>query len=400
LLLGNGLYGVSTKNYLLNVRGGGGLAVTSTDLRRNLPSEIWSMKSTALILLVPLVLTQSDVAQAPVGSPSGHFQAQCDDEHDEKQFAEKVCYTTFDPSQAGFGHSYQSPTCDGSIRVTDSQKDIIAKAYSQAPEYIKTRLCKLTHLFVTLSSQGSWSFWEGQDRPPGTGVYIGISEWKLESGRSIADGENEITDELVGFDGDNGSYGPRLPRLHTLARDPVLTVLSVLAHELGHLLLSDTNADGVDAGHPRRKVSDPPRSDCFEHAFLGLSWDAETFHQHMRRWVEFGEQNQNKRKNPELQFDLKQLREAIGRDDFVTPSQAITNVYRSREFVSFFASISPEEDFVETYKYKVLADAMRNQAINLVLDGQEINLLDYVQSGIPARKVECFRKLGLLTAQL
>jgi hypothetical protein len=358
------------------------------------------MKSTALIVLVPLVLAQSDEPHTPAGSPVNHFQAGCGDVHDEKKFADKVCYTTFDPSQAGFGRSYHPPTCDESIRVTDGERDIIAKAYGRAPEYAKIRLCKLTHLFVTSSSQGSWSFWEGQDRPPGTGVYIGISEWRLESRKSVADGENEITDELVGFDGDNGSHGPRLPRLHTSARDPVLMVLSFLAHELGHLLLSDTNADGVDAGHPRRKVSGPPRNDCFEHTFLGVSWDAETFHQHMRRWVEFGEQNQNKRKNPALQFDLKQLNAAIRGDDFDASSQAITNVYRSREFVSFFASISPEEDFVETYKYKVLADAMQNQAIDLVLDGQEINVLDYVRSGIPARKVECLQKLGLLTAQL
>jgi hypothetical protein len=356
------------------------------------------MKSTTLILLV-LVLAQSDEPLIPVGSPLSHFQAGCDDEHDEKKFAEKACYTTFDPSQADFGRSYHPPTCDGSVRVTDGQKDIIARAYGRAPEYAKIRLCKLTHLFVTHSSQGSWSFWEGQDRPPGTGVYIGISEWRLAGGRSIADGENEITDELVGVDGDNGSDGPRLPRLRTSARDPSLAVLSVLAHELGHLLLSDTNADGADAGHPRRKVSDSPRSDCFEHTFLGLSWDAETFHQHMRRWVEFGEQNQNRRENPELQFDLKDLRAAIRADDLVAPSQAITRVYRSREFVSFFASISPEEDLVETYKYKVLSDAMRNQAIDLALDGQETNVLDYVQSGIPARKVECLRELGLLTAR-
>jgi hypothetical protein len=355
------------------------------------------MKSSASIALILLAAAQAAEPPVPLNLPISHFQGLC---RDDKTFADRACYTNFDPGQAGFGLSYRPPTCDTSTPVTDRQREVIAAAYRRAPDYAQTRLCQLTQLFVAPSSQGSWSFWEGPDRPPGKGVYIGISEWKLASEMTFADAENETTDELLGLEDSNGRNAQRLPRLHTTSRpDSGLTVLATLAHELGHLLLSDSNADGIDPGHPRRKVSGPPRSACFEGVFLALSWNADMFRQHMRRWVGFGDQNQNERKNPDLQFDLKQLRTAVQEDKLDIANDAITRIYESREFVSFFASVSPEEDFVETYKYKVLADVMANQPVGLQLRGQEINVLDFVGKGIPAKKVECLRELGLLTSR-
>ena len=32
-----------------------------------------------------------------------------------------------------------------------------------------------------------------------------------------------------------------------------------ISHELGHVLVADTNTDGFDSNHPRREVSGPPR---------------------------------------------------------------------------------------------------------------------------------------------
>jgi hypothetical protein len=119
----------------------------------------------------------------------------------------------------------------------------------------------------------------------------------------------------------------------------------------------------------------------------------------MTRWVFFGEQNQNRQKNPELEYNLKRLRTAVRNGKVEVANDAIRNVYRSREFVSFFASLRPEEDAVETYKYKVLADAAPNQTIRFRLRDGEINLLDELKSGKPAKKIECLRELGFLTSQ-
>jgi hypothetical protein len=365
------------------------------------------MKSSALIPLVVLMVAYSAQAAEspnPAGPPVSHFQGSCDSDPEGTKFAERACYTTYDPGQAGFGSSYRPPICDKSNPVTQRQRELLAKAYSRAPDYVKAKLCRLTQLFVTRSYQGlwgSWGFWEGPDRPPGKGIYIAISDHELgpASKRSVADAENEIVRELLGFKDGGRHHRPRLASLRPeAAPDPALTVLAALAHELGHALLADANADGTDPRHPRRKVSGPPQSACFEDAVLG-SWDAERFHRHMTRWVNFGEQNQNRQINPKVEYNLERLKTAAHNGKVDVANDAISNVYRSGEFVSFFASLRPEEDAVETYKYKVLADTMPNQTIGFRLRDGEINVLDSLKSGKPAKKMECLRDLGFLTGK-
>jgi hypothetical protein len=343
-----------------------------------------------------LVVASSAVAQGP----TSNFHGSCADDPGGSKFAARACYTAFDPSRAGYGAAYQRPSCDRSMGVTDRQRDVLAKAYRLAPEHMRLRLCQLTQLFVAQSSVGSWSLLEGKDRPPGTGVYIGISEWKLASDKSVADAENETVAELLGFADSDHAHAAQMPRLHmTAPTDPVLTVLATLAHEMGHLLLSDSNADGSDPTHPRRKVSSPPLSACFENSFLGQSWDAEAFHRQMRRFVDFGTQNRNRRINPALGFDIEQLRSEVHNAAFDPVIDAVNAVYRSGEFVSLFAAVSPEEDFVETYKYIVLAEAMGGHAMAFDLDGRKVDVFDYLASPVPAAKVECLRRLGLFSSR-
>jgi hypothetical protein len=374
-----------------------------------LPAKIGgvAMKSSALIPLAVLVVAysaQSAESPDPAGPPVSHFQGSCESDPEGTKFASKACYTIYDPGQAGFGASYRPPICDKSHAVTAYQKEVLAKAYSRAPDYVKAKLCRLTQLFVRshVGPWGSWGFWEGPDRPPGKGVYIAISarELRRASEKSVAEAENEITGELLGLSDRGRHHRPRLARLRTVAPpDPPLTVLAALAHELGHVLLADSNTDGTNARHPRRKVSGPPQSACFETAFLGLSWDAERFHRHMRRWVDFGKQYHNRPVNPHLEFNLNRLRAAVREGKVGAANDAIRDVYRSAEFLSFNAAVNPWEDVVDVYKYKVLADTMPNLTIEFHLRGKEINVLDYLKSVVPAKKVECLRDLGFLTGQ-
>ena len=364
------------------------------------------MKASILIPLIFFVSAGSVQAAerpGPTEPPTSHFQGSCDSDPDGKKFAAKACYTRYDPGRAGFGASYRRPACEKSTPVTDRQKEILAKTYVRAPDYMKAKLCRLTQLFVTHSDHGaweSWGFWEGAYRPPGTGVYVAISERDLASDQSFAAAENQTVDALLGRVDHRRRAVRRLIGLRTDApADPELTVLGVLAHELGHALLADTNADGTDRRHPRRAVSGPPRSRCFEEAFLGASWDANIFHQNMRLWVEFGDPHHNRPTNPDIGPNLNRLRKAVRRGRLDIANDAIADVYRSKEFVSVFASISPEEDFVETYKYKVLADAAQKPSVIFRLRGQEVNVLDYLDSGVPATKVQCLRDLGFLTSQ-
>jgi hypothetical protein len=386
------------------------------------------MKSSALIPLV--VLTAAYSAQAaesayPAGPPVSHFQGSCDSDPDGTKFAQKACYTTFDPGHAGVGSSYHRPACEKSAPVTERQRQILAKAYSLAPDYVKAKLCRLTLLFVVRSYGGprsSWGFWEGSDRPPGTGVFVAISEQELGAAgprrhrgsgerdvasrvalateKSVADAENEITGELLGFTDSGRRHVPRMARLQTAdPPDAALAALAALAHELGHALLADTNADGTDPGHPRRKVSGPPRSACFEDAFVGPSWDAERFHRNMRRWVDFGEQYNNRPKNPNVVFNVERVRNAVRQGKVDAANDLIRNVYDGTEFLSVNSIFNTWEDFADTFKYKVLADTKPNQSIGIRIRDRDINVLDRLKSDIPAKKVQCLGDLGLLTAQ-
>jgi hypothetical protein len=373
------------------------------------------MRATALIPLVFLTITYSAKAVAasypeyPTTPPESHFQGTCVSDPDGTKFAEKACYTAFYPGQSGFAPSYRPPACDKSKPVVQAQKDILARTYSRAPDYMKGKLCRLTQLFVTRSSSRApmgWGFWEGPDRLPNSkSVYVAISDRELTSKNSFMDVENQTIRELLRYpdgDGDKGMgyKGRGLVQLKTGADpDPELAVLGELAHELGHALVADANMDGIKRYHPRRRVSGPPRNACFESAFIQASWDEERFNRHLQRWVDFGNQYDNRAKNPDLKFSLERLRRDVGRGKFDVANRVIRDVYSSREFVSFAAAINALEDVAETYKYKVLADVMANQKVGIDLGGRDINVFDLLDSGVLQKKVQCLGDIGFLSGQ-
>jgi hypothetical protein len=364
------------------------------------------MRVTALIPLVFLTIAYAATAgeapypKGPTTPPETHFQGTCDSDPDGTKFAQKACYTVYDPGRSGFAPSYRPPTCDKLTSVTQDQKDILAKAYSRAPDYMKGKLCRLTQFFVTrYSSYGptGWGFWEGPDRlPDSKAVYVAISDRDLTEKQSLVDVENQTIIDLL--------QAPRRDR-KGLAKlkaespsDPELAVLGEMAHELAHALIADANLDGIQPYHPRRRVSGPPKSLCFEDAFIHTSWDGDRFNRHLRRWVDFGNQYQNRAGNDDLKFNLERLRQDVRRGDFKTVNRVIGNVYSSKEFVSFEAVINPVDDAAEMYKFKVLADATANQKIGFTLGRRGINAFD-LDSDILQKKVQCLGDVGFLSGQ-
>jgi hypothetical protein len=362
------------------------------------------MKLNALfpfILLFTGYSAQAADDTKPTNPPETHFKGTCESDPDGKKFAARACYTKDNPADAGYGDEYRPPACDNGKTLTDRQRQMLAKAYVRAPDYMKGKLCRLTKIFVTeeiKEGPWGWGYWEGSDRPPGTGVYVAVSVSELTTATSVAERENETVDLLLGVQ-DEKKKQARLVRLRPqAASDPVLAILGGLAHELGHALLADTNADGVDRHHPRRLISGPPQSSCFEDAFIATSWDADRFHHNMTRWVLFGDQAHNRAKNPELRFNLNRLREQTAQGRLGRTNDVLERIYRSREFVSSSAAIRPEEDFVETYKDKVLADA-GGQSLEFRFGSQKISIPDRLKSDVVDKKVECLRALGLLSGQ-
>jgi len=363
------------------------------------------MKLNALfpfVLLVAGFSAQAADTSRPTGPPVSHFQGTCDSDPDGKKFAARACYTSYNPADAGYGDEYQRPACDNSRSVTQPQRLLLAKTYVRAPDYMKGKLCRLTQIFVTEdTTEGpwGWGYWEGPDRPPGKGVYVAISGSELTATSSVAERENETVDLLLGVRGEKKKEA-RLTHLKPqVAPDPELAILGGLAHELGHALLADTNGDGVNENHPRREISGPPQSSCFEDAIIATSWDADRFHHNMTRWVAFGDQGHNRPKNRELRFNLNRLREQAERGRLDRTNDLLERIYRSQEFTGPPATIRPEEDFVETYKFKVLNDAAGGQPVEFGFGRQKISVSDRLKSDVLDRKVECLRALGMLSGQ-
>ena len=365
------------------------------------------MRATALIPLIFLTITcsakagQPSYPRYPTTPPETYFQGACDSDPDGAKFAEKACYTTvYHPNQSGYGPRYRPPTCDKSKPLTQEQKDILAKAYSRAPDYMKGKLCRLTQLFLTRSRSWwgpmGWGFWVGPDRLSGSkNIYVAISDQELTNKKSFVDVENQTNSDLLRAESRDNGKG--LLRIKTgVALEPELAVLAELAHELGHVLVADANMDGIKRYHPRRRVSGPPRSACFESAFIQASWDAKRFNRRLQRWVDFGEQYGNRAKNPDLRFSLERLRDARRGN---AANRLIKDVYSSKEFVSLAAAINPLEDVVETYKYKVLSDVMGNQKARFDVDGRDIAVFDFLDSGVLQKKVQCLSDFGFLSGQ-
>jgi hypothetical protein len=367
------------------------------------------MRATALIPLIFLAITypakagQPSYQKYPTTPPETHFQGTCDSDPDGTKFAEKACSTNFkNPGDSGFAPHYRPPTCDKSKPLTQEQKAILAKAYGRAPDYMKGKLCRLTQVFVTRSQWWGpmgWGFWEGPDRRPGSkNVYVAISDRQLTGKKSFIDVENQTNSGLLRAE--SRDRGKDLLRLKTgVALEPELAVLAELSHELGHVLVADANMDGTNPDHPRRRVSGPPRNACFDSAFIQTSWDEKRFNGNLQRWVDFGEQYGNRAKNPDLRFSLERLKRDARRGKVDDANRLITDVYASKEFVGFAASINPVEDAVETYKYKVLSDVMGNQKARFDVNGRDIPVFDNLDSGVLQKKVQCLSDFGFFSGQ-
>jgi hypothetical protein len=198
-------------------------------------------------------------------------------------------------------------------------------------------------------------------------MYMAIPVSALASASSLSSEENQLYGRL--FKVAPLSAGGSLPYFSdTTSSTPAVAILAILAHELGHIMLADTNADGnwyVANGKAGRRPCPSPSS-CFDNNFLSASaWGATAFHNNtQRRWVLFPKYDPQTNSitdgNTYLSgsVNLTNVYQAIQAKKNAVATAGISNIYQDQVgLVSMLAAASPEEDFVETYKYKVLSMA-------------------------------------------
>jgi hypothetical protein len=385
------------------------------------------MKVSVLILLVGLVMASSAHAQCKphfmptdtvcdVGDPTAPA--------DPSTFVYKICNLNtaigYHPENLK-PSTYTSPTCDGTAaNVSQPFRNGLAAAFRLAPTDVKRKLCALRQVFVTPSSSfpEALGIWEmspstGSSVPQrGNGAaYIAIPDTVLTSATSLLDEENALLVALFSTYPSNSL--PWFTSQNAAASGPGAGVLAVLAHELGHLLLADVNADGkggmgasVKKDHPRSLLCSTPANDCFEKSFLGATgtskrWNAKNFHDNMRRWIAFTTQGDQNHNNHQKGINFGQIYKDINQSKPNLPDAKtrIGAVYSSGEFVSVFAAVSPEEDFVETYKYKVLANATTPLSLTIDFrDGTTKDVIKVVKDAISAASGDLYDKINCVPA--
>jgi hypothetical protein len=351
------------------------------------------MKSSALILLLALVMASSARADSCTHPPAYPPGSPCGSATDFHVCRIDIANPNFDPANG----NYKTPGCAPPL----PDLTLFNKVYTllNARADVRTTLCtRLPHVFVLQGGSNAYGVWEvppgikpnGQPRPArAQGVmYIAVHP-DANVGHNLAYQENKML---------SAAFAPRpVPAGLVYESDDGpgdgMALLSILAHELGHLLLAETNADGTGGHNQKHARSDlcdtqlqrrNPQT-CFDDDFLAL-WKAATFHPHMRRWIAFGGRNNNK--YLDLNHDLDEAIRTRNYSNFL-----------DGEFVSFDASASPEEDLVETYKYMILADVAQQSNLRLRIPGlaNPVPVLQKV-SGATAgsnlkRKIDCVNNL-------
>jgi len=320
--------------------------------------------------------------------------------------------TSFDPADFDRAHksdaNYKSPVPDAA-EVPSQYSDLLNGAYNIASATVQAQICKLDYVFVAMDKNANHKWepmgvWEPKSRDKGLHFIAIPSDWLdaiLQNNESLADEENGLytrlfkTNVKFSYFSDTGGKPTPVTAKPTAA-------LAIMAHELGHVVLAATNADGrwYQQNHPygdERPWPPPPFAlpdTCFDTAAFLTVWDAKIFHSnHQRRWVKFGDQgepNANKYLDQNIAFATLNSQINSG------TTTMMNYLYRAGGLASMFASGTPEEDFVETFKYYALSTATTHP--DLTIAGIT-NAVSRVQPGAGelGTKVNCI--LTLLPTQ-
>jgi hypothetical protein len=279
-------------------------------------------------------------------------------------------YTTCDDPQNA--RCKTDPAGGSGIPIIDGQdpiQDVIA-ACNIAPNFFQKSLSKLRAIYIDTDPNPSkpiaWGLrqrfitdWDDPD-PNSRKKNIGISlrVWadpalRPRPGLPYASYETWVLNELLAPSSPStwmaslvysASPDPATSN-PTISTPNAIAILGILAHEMGHILWWDKkvmNKQCAQGGRP---------------FFYNFSWLNQPF---IPRFHEFGEEfPQNRRR---VGPDKDQVRLDIANQTFSQATNDLTQIYNG-EWASLFATVAPDEDFVETYKLWVLTSPSAMQPL-------------------------------------
>ena len=271
----------------------------------------------------------------------------------------------FEPTT--IANSFPLGTGTGIVSSTRFNSDLAA-AFDAAPAFFKDQLCGLTAVFVNLDQCASVTNCSAADELANSwglrrilsgtlGRYVALSGGLWNGGAHAPNYhsyESMLLKQLLAWP-ETVSGAPFFPPTAGLGDptdSPRFTVLAALAHEFGHVLWYDVN-------DPAGTGSYDPNTFCLASSasFFSGSWRIPV--NPPPRWREFGDPQGDHEPNAGSDnVQIVQVFLAMARRQYRAASALVNRIYApSGRWASLFAAFSPDEDFIETFKFDVLRQA-------------------------------------------
>jgi hypothetical protein len=240
----------------------------------------------------------------------------------------------------------------------------LLNAFQLAPPAFQAHLCGLNSIYVNgtpCTDAGncmlsSWGYRAAKSNTSHIAISAGL--WN----QSCSDGtqqnpypyhcfESDLLGALLNWSASGGTPPP--PRYASANREADtfdMVILAALAHEVGHVRWYQL----MNRGNPGRAYN--PNLFCGG-AFFVNSW-VTPIRMIPPPWRGFGDRDRNNShyKSPQIST----IDREIGQQDWQDAAIDLDLLYHARQpWASFFAALSPDEDFVESYKLYVLTNAQQ-----------------------------------------
>ena len=347
-----------------------------------------------------------------VAAPSSQSVAACT----LPKFLSKVHFLATSPPFSLPSSGFQNAPPIDTVTPVDPNGTIASDlmgAFNMAPDFFKNQLCNLTGIYIDRtgcsgydpSSCGSdpaeplWGFRAFDSSGHSAGEFIGtwLGLWKkgaLGHAPLFSKFETGRLQTLLNWTSSN-------PPVHLSANPDTasMTVLAVLAHEVGHIFWYDVfvvNANG--SPHPGGPADFSKFCGGTFYSGVGdgqSSW-ALPVDVSPNRWVYFG-QVRNRHAADDVR--MAPFGFALARKQFPDAGERLHGLYSGPRWASALAAFSPDEDFVETFQLYVLMNAgtkLRSSQVKIFGIGGRIYLDDipanFGQKPELIRKTDCFEK--------
>jgi len=320
------------------------------------------MKASSLILSIGVVALAGAACVPPPAPVATEAVRAAPPACDPTPFLSKVAVLQIPFNPTAVGANYSAPVGIGPVSGVIAQD--LGNAYCIAPQFLKQQLLGLTVIYVnptgcaqgdpnncnisdTQVTSNSWGYRERPNQSHNAGRYIATSAGLWNQGNhapGLHDYETKLLTILLRWGGPQ--YTPATPD------GPEITTLAALAHEMGHVFWYDTNARVPGQNYN-------PGRFCGGNFFDSYWQNVNT----PPRWRMFGTR-QDRHGHGYVQ--VKDIDDAIAAGNFTLAGALLATGNTSGDigiyppnapWASFFGAISPDEDFVETYKFYVLTQA-------------------------------------------